>query len=234
MSYRGQDPCPYCGDSAFLHLQTKQDREKGKIGEAILPCCCTNASIINKKFPTLMTVADPPADEFISIAKRFTEVTGKERSIKNLVFYGPEKRFFYLYKAMMLFYWNSVTSFELLDGIQVVHNYFVGKDEKTLYDLQKFKLLGICFISSANNKAMTTTILDTVRNRLRINASTWLYAANPEELRSSQEYSDDLGEIVKTFNVCDLTKNFSYPGYGATEGNATQQRRNVQINAANL
>jgi hypothetical protein len=234
MSYRGQTPCPYCGDSAFLHVQKKPDREKGKIGESILPCCCTNASVINKRFPTLMTVSDPPATEFIEITKRFTEIKDNKRVIKNFVFYGPEKRFFYLYKSIMLYHWNSVTSFELIDGIQVVHNYFVGKDEKTLYDLQKYKLLGICFISVANNKAMSTTILDTVKNRLRINAATWLYAQSPEDLRQSQEYSEELGEIVKTFNVCDLNKNFSYPGYGATEENATQKRRNVQINASNL
>jgi len=234
MSYRGVTPCPYCKDSSFLHIQTKQDREKAKIGESIIPCCCTNAALINKKFPTLMTVADPPAEEFISIAKKLTETKNDKRQIKNYVFFGNEKKFFYLFKSIMLFYWNSVRSFELLDGIQIVHNYFVGKDERTLYDLQRYKLLGICFISIANNKAMDTTILDAVRNRLRVGAATWIYAPSPEELKQSQEYSEELGQIIDTFVKVNLDKSFPYPGFGATEEAATKHRRKAQINAANI
>jgi len=235
MSYRGESPCPYCKDSSFLHIQGKPDREKGKLGESIIPCCCTNAALINKKFPTLFTVADPPAKEFISIAKRFTEIKEDKRSIKNCLFFGPEKRFFYVFKSLMLFYWNNVTAFELLDGIQIVHNYFVGKDEKTLYDLQNFKLLGICFISVAKNNAMDTTILDVVKNRIRVNRATWIYAPDINSLQQSKEYSDGLGEVLKDhFKKYDLSKNFAYPGFGSTEELSVNRKRSAQINNANI
>lgn len=235
MSYRGESPCPYCGDSSFLHIQGKPDREKGKLGESIIPCCCTNAALINKRFPTLRTVSDPPASDFISIAKKFTEIRNDKRVLKNCLFLGPEKRFFYIFKSLMLFYWNSVTAFELLDGIQVVHNYFVGKDEKTLYDLQKYKLLGICFISVANNKAMDTTILDAITNRVRVDEATWIYAPDINALQQSKEYSEGVGELLKSyFKKYDLSKNFDYPGYGVTESKVIDKKRDAQISNANL
>jgi len=234
MSYRGESPCPYCGDSAFLHIQTKIDREKGKIGESILPCCCTNSILINKKFPTLLTVADPPANEFISIAKKYTVIKNNKRVIKNCVFYGSEKQFFYLFKSMMLFYWNTLTTFELLNGLSLVHNYYVGKDEKTLGDLQKYKLLGISFISVAKNEAMSATILEVVQNRIRLEEATWIYALTPESLVDSKEYSTELGDFLKDFETCDLSRSFSYPGFGNTEQSASRQRRAAQINAANV
>ena len=234
MGYRGQIPCPYCKDSTFLHIQTKEDRSKGKIGEAIVPCCCTNATIINKIFPLLSTVSDPPAEEFLAISKQLTEIKDNKRVIKNYIFYGEERKFLYLFKSVALFYWSSLSSFEILDGLQVVLNYYVGKDENTLYDLLKFNLLGLIFTSASNNQAIPKTVLDTIKNRMRYGTATWVYSQSPSSLQQSQEYSSDLQTILDEYSLYDLSRDFVYPGFGSTESKVVKHRQSVQRSLSNF
>lgn len=234
MPYRGEDPCPHCKNSGFLHIRMKPDPEKGKLGEAIQPCCCINAEIIKNKFPILGTISDPPPSDFISIAKTFTEVKNNRRKIKNYVFYGSEKKFLYIYKSILLFYWNFTSLFELLDGIQVVHKYYTGQTNHTLYDLLRYELLSIVFTSVSNNQAMQPTILDTIKNRYRNEKSTWIYSTDESALKESQEYSDGLDEYLKSFKTSDLSKNFKYSGYSDAEESARKQRRSAQISVSNI
>jgi len=242
MPYRNITPCPYCNDKGFLRQPLlKADRARGAIGEAIQPCCCTNAVLINKSFPLLSTVADPPSDDFLEISKKVTTIVEKQRVITNSIFYGSEKKFLYFVKSIMMFYWNYTKSFEVLDGLQMLQSYYTSNSEHTLYDLMKYELVAIMFTTSLNNKALDKMVFDTIKNRYRYNKATWIYAPNDSELKTTTEYSESLDQVLELFSVFNLNepKMFNFKGFSSHSGDVLKSqrekvRKNVQHDLGNI
>jgi hypothetical protein len=203
------------------------DRTKGAIGEAIQPCYCTNAAIINKIFHLLSTVSNPPPFDFLKITKLLTRDNKPLPHIANIIFYGSEKRFLYLVKSVFIFYWNHTKSFELMDGLEVLKKYYSSDSEHSLYDLMKPELVALMFSTSLTNKALDKLIFDSIKNRYRYNKSTWIYVSKEDELKNTTEYSESLDQIIKLFHIIDLNdnKNFDFKGFKAFSDDALESQR---------
>jgi hypothetical protein len=210
--------CPYCGDSGQIKfkLPDKQGVALDKNGASLeaysyYTCFCVNNKLISKSFNKLVGIPDITPEQAIT--------AGKFAGFKNLVLYGDELKFLHLVKATMLLHANYHHTFEFLNGIELVHKYYVEQPPgiyRSLSDLENKDLVIFIFDASPANKAQNTTVFEVVRNRYRMNdpdkvirkeriaRPTWVYALTKVSLEQSKEYSAEIKPLLDTFEWVNL------------------------------
>ena len=218
MPYRDQEICPFCAESGLIQKE-KLDGDPIKMGA--LPCFCVNTQSINERFPLLYTVSDPMKEDIYNIGKKYRLPSKKGvYRFKNCVFLGNEQKYLYLFKAICVGFYNYTDKFELLDGLQVVHNYHVEQiddSHRTIYDLIDMDLFGLTFRNKTENKAVDKTVQDTIQNRLRYNKGTWVFCESMNNLENDKGCNKGTLEILNSgeFSICALSdpKVFDYKGF---------------------
>ena len=214
------EACPYCGDSGQIkfRLPDKKSLALDKSGKPVdaysyYTCFCINNKVVSKSFNKLSGIP--------SITPEQTIQAGKFAGFRNLIILGHEQKFLHLVKATMVLHANYHHTFEFLNGIELVHKYYVQQPVgvfRTLSDLEQKDLVIFIFDAAPENKAQNTTIFEVVKNRFRMNSPedqnklkrvsrpTWIYSKSQASLEQSKEYSADIKPLLEYFTWVDLDK----------------------------
>lgn len=212
--------CSYCGDSGQIRFKSpdKKNTALDKLGNPIesysyYTCFCVNNKVVSKSFNKLSGTPDITPEQAI--------LAGKFAGFRNLIVLGNEQKFLHLVKATMVLHANYHHTFEFLNGIELVHKYYVQQPPgvfRSLSDLESKDLVIFIFDAAPENRAQNTTIFEVVKNRFRMNdpdaqnklkrviRPTWIYASSQAALESSKEYSADIKPLLEYFSWVDLDK----------------------------
>ena len=219
--------CPYCGDSGQIKFKPvdKEEIAKDKQNKPIeshsyYTCFCINNKVVSKSFNKIAGIPDITPEQAI--------VAGRFAGFKNFLIHGNEQKFLHLVKATMILHANYHHTFEFINGLELVHKYYVQQPPgifRSLDDLNSKDLLILIFDASPDNKAQNTTVLEVVKNRFRMNnpekvinksrieRPTWIYSRTKDSLKQSKEYSSDIAPILEYFTWLDLDAyNVSFGG----------------------
>jgi len=224
----GNEKCPYCNDTGQIRTKGRVKEFRGRkiYEEDASPCICVMNKFLSERFEQLNSVPDADPKDSIKAAKRYAEdtykvlkeserIASKRFKHRDLIFYGDESLFFYILKSYLLFFYKY-NKFEFLDGLKVVHKYYVEQpngEHRSLYDLNEFDLVILSFTSKPNNAALQDVILEVVKNRNNLGKATWIYSDSLEGLLSSKEYSGALEWYIQGYSRCNVLNNFDYMGY---------------------
>lgn len=239
LPYRNYKVCPYCNGTGGKIVAGKQY----ELGYGEKRCLCTLADIVNFKHPILKTVSDPIVEDVTSIGNKFRVIIDNEIQFKNSIFFGDIRKFLYLFKTLYIAYHDIIKNkFELLEALQIVHNYHVEQvdgSDKDIYTLNVFNLVGITFINETENKAMDKTVHDTIQNRYLMRRGTWIYAKSLMDLKKHKACNEGTLKLLledKAFSVYDLDdpKYFSYKGFEDMSESSIKKASDLNRNVAKM
>jgi hypothetical protein len=238
--------CPYCGDSGQIkfRLPDKDLIAIDKFGKPVeaysyYTCFCLNNKVVSKSFNKLVGAPDITPEQAIQ--------AGKFAGFRNLIILGNEQKFLHLVKATMVLHANYHHTFEFLNGIELVHKYYVQQPPgvfRSLADLENKDLVIFIFDAAPENKAQNTTIFEVVRNRLRMNnpedlnklrrvgRPTWIYSTTQASLEQSKEYSSEIKALMGYFTQIDLD-NYTTP-FEINVSSSSKKRSEAQDILGNL
>ena len=238
--------CPYCNDIGQIkfRLPDKKDVPRDKFGNPIeaysyYTCFCVNNKLVTKSFNKLHGTQDVTPEDTIK--------AGKFAGFRNLVLYGDERKFLFLVKATMVLHANYHHTFEFLNGIELVHKYYVEQAPgiyRSLADLEDKDLVIFVFDASPDNKAQNTTVLEVVKSRVRMNDTTksvnkerverptWIYSPSIEALEKSKEYSAGIQQYLECFERLNLDK-YEVP-FSLEGAEPSRKRSKLQSNLGKL
>lgn len=241
-----QKICPYCGDSGQIkfRLPDKIGPALDKQGKPIesysyYTCFCINNRVVSKSFNKLIGAPDITPEQAIQ--------AGKFAGFKNLIILGNEQKFLHLVKATMVLHANYHHTFEFLNGIELVHKYYVQQPIgvfRCLTDLENKDLVIFIFDAAPENKAQNTTVFEVVKNRLRMNSPdaqnklkrverpTWIYSRTQASLEQSKEYSAEIRDLLQYFTWINLD-NYTTP-FEVNVSSSSNKRSETQNVLGNL
>lgn len=228
-----EEKCSYCNGAKFIDSGYTEKEVNGKrvLYPYAVPCYCEISRQINKKFDVFSRFSVVPPEDAVRAHELYEG--------KNVIFYGTELYFLYLAKA---FFTKGFLSkdYLILEGSSVVDKYNVPQENgtrRTIVTLNQYDHLVLLFTSCNEYPTLKTCISDVIKNRYRINKSTWVYAYDKEHLIRSKEYSSDLDTYLNQYITKELNaSNFKFKGFNSNnlERKNIQSARSTQDRAGNF
>ena len=223
-------PCPYCKGALFINTGYTEKIQNGRLTlyPFAQPCYCELNHSIGKKFGMLYALPDATPEDSEAVHKKYNE-KGKNKG--NFIFYGDEPAFRYTVKSYFLKGFTH-SSYELLEGVNIVDKYNRPDSDTgarlSIGLLDQYDLVVILFTSRSEPPTLKACVADVVKNRLRIERPTWIYAPD-KTLDTTKEYSKDLTPFLETFLYVEIGST-TYAGFsnGDSEKVKNQKARELQ------
>ncbi len=194
--------CKYCGGTGSIVVPSliigkdgkEKDFAKGRT------CICRVNPSINTKYAVLSGAPDTSPEDMKKVAKL---------GFKNRIFVGTEARFLYMLKSFIALQFVFNKTFRILDGAQLIKHFHTEMSEgKSIVDVIEYDLFVLLCTAKPPFIPMKEAVYEAVRSRTRVSRATWLYARTLDDLYKSQEFSDDMVDMVKSseFTVVDSDK----------------------------
>jgi len=195
-----QAVCPYCKGSLFIGNGYIEKIVSGKkaLYPYARPCYCEVNRQIGVRFPALGALPDIPPKDAVVAFKNYRD--------QNILFHGKETDFLYIVKSFFMNEWNT-RDYIIHEGMEIVQEYHVPKKDgtwRTISTLNQYDLLALLFTSYTHYDTLQNCVLDIIKNRLRLEKPTWLYAKDDNELQNAKEFSSDLKPFLERFRKVTL------------------------------
>ena len=227
-----KEKCPYCKGSKFIYIgcEQKEDNGKRRMYPQAATCYCVLNKQVNIAFPIFSSMPVVPPDDIKEVYRRYPLIDKKGRAISYL-FMGDEKRFIYISKAFFIGEF-STKNYLILEGRQIVEKYHVPKKDEwlTIEQLNSPDLLVLFFTSHVGYATLESCVLDVIKNRARLNLSTWIYSRDELAFKSSPEYSADLDSYLESYKKISLDIDYRFKGYNPVESTKTALKQEQKLN----
>lgn len=225
------EKCPYCKGTGFIGTGFIEKIVSGHraIYPYTEPCHCKVNVSISKKFGILSPVgsADPVDSDKVH------ELYGD----KDIIFYGSEDTFLYLVKCYFLkgfMYKNYL----ILEGGTIVEQYNVPRDRTgdwlTTSHLNQYDMLAILFTTSARYTSLKDCVLEVIKNRNRLQVTTWIYSPSEDKLKGAREYTEEMDQYFENYKKIDLGTVPKMKGFVPRKMTMVKKEKRINQNLSNI